>query len=625
MNWEDRLRDTFSNEQAAMDARPRPADRMAPGPLHTERTWLSPRLLLAGFGLLCLVVLGAGAFLQNDEPTEIVAATADDEPVSSTATAVVKPTAPPTSVPVDATATPASQDATSLVVTPVPAVTAIPTTAPPKGCPVPFGTARVVDVAPDDPDGGLVVHSDAGVDAPVVGVLRFDEVNLSVTPGCAIVPNGARWLEVYRSEAGVEPLQGWVNSRYLAEDTTDAGKTGASYQIFFPLQQPVTEADGNLTWAAPVERPVGNADGRPTADEAIELLFAGPTEAEIAAGLSGLGNPGIHPPSEADCARPAEVTMPEDGIVVVQLCVEIMRAGIGDDARSKEAITSTVALVTGRENIIVLEPDGRCFGDLSDIGEGCLHVLDDDEDPAWCERGGELSSRSTVLEHPGRFDAELANHVVSIDAVDTESCTLVIIELDEIGADGRALVDGAVMPPSVAAEVIPRFGIRVEFEGPIDPGLGPAPTADWNTGAAALTFFDDGLGVWIGADQVDGARLSFLSDPPRVIVAIPHDSPNKVSAAVTKLDGYYLFPIIQAEPGVPVLFGGIGAAFEAAGLALIRGSDGIVEQRFATGNPGVAYKEFGLDIGLAPGDYELALVACDQCDDELTWIPFSVQ
>lgn len=637
MNWEDRLRDTFSNERAAMEARPKPTEHRTPGALRTERTWFSPGLLLAGLGLLCLIVLGAGAYLQNDDPAENVTATGGDDPTETpivTPTPITTATAQTTATPTEgspAAATATTRASALPTVTATTRASALPTVTPgviptaTPGCDVPYAIAKVVDVAADDPDGGLVVHTEPGVDTPVVGVLAHDADGLLVTPTCAITTDGALWLEVGRPPIAAEgALMGWVNARYLAADTV---KQGAFYQIFFPTGQGEPDADGNITWTAPVERPVGTADGRPTGQEALELLFAGPTEAEQSAGFSALGNPGTFDPPDGSCASPAEVAVTNEGTVArVQLCVDIATAGVGDDARHIEAITNTVALASGADTVVILDRNGRCLGDLSDAGDRCLADLDELDDldggldAAWCDRGAGLGNDPVTTDPPAQ-DEKLADHVASISALDVGPCTLVVIEMDDLTPDGRR-VD---LPP-VIVDAAGRTGIRLQFPESVDVGNGPAATAQWPSGAAALTMSNDGVGIWIGADQIGDARVSGSAAPPRLIVAIPKVAAYPVAASFTELDGYYLFPITQTGPGAPVLFEGVGAAFEASGVLVIRQNGTVIEQQpFRTGNPGVAFRDFGVDLNLDPGEYEVALVACDQCDDELTWLPFTVE
>ncbi len=70
----------------------------------------------------------------------------------------------------------------------------------------------IVGVLPSDPDGGLVVHSEPGVDAPVVGVLPWDLRGVAYSNDCTFVPDGGEWWVI-----SVDSTFGWVNAAYLGD------------------------------------------------------------------------------------------------------------------------------------------------------------------------------------------------------------------------------------------------------------------------------------------------------------------------------------------------------------------------------------------------------------------------
>lgn len=612
MNFEDRLRETFNAESNALHARPLPSESRSPGALGTERNWLSPGLLLAGLGLVCALVIGIGALVQNDDPLENVTATAGEEPTETPEATQEEPTTAASL----ATVTPAPEAATATAtVTPDASVAVtLPTEAamPDSDCMVPFNIGRVIDVAADDTDGGLVVHSDAGVATPVVGVLAYNATSVRMQPGCVVTADGANWFQLEGFDGG------WVNGRYLAEDQLPSG---AAYQIFFPK-----DADDAAEWpfVAPVERPVRTADGTPTSQDAIEWLLEGPTEAEIAEGFQSLG-PIMEPP-DRNCPRPAEVKPPDvNGVQIVQLCVGIARAGVGDDARIQTAINTTLQLFGEAVHVAVLDSSGRCLGYGPDDNI-CLPAFRTEDDPFWCSSGRNIANGSFEL--PGHAENAPSNHIADIRTVDAPGCRVVVIEMDTVNSQGIAVAGGGFVPAGTWATSSTRTGVRINLPESVEVGNGPAPRTSWVGGAALQTLIDDQwVGVWLGADEIGEARVWVLSEPARLIVAFPEDPTTPVSAGFTELDGYYLFPIFQAEVGSPVVIEGLGAAFEASGQVLIRDPRGntVVDERFRTGNPGVAYLDFGLSFDLSPGDYELALVACDQCDDPLTWLSFTVE
>lgn len=72
----------------------------------------------------------------------------------------------------------------------------------------------VTDLPADDPDGGLVVHADAGVDSAEIGVLPSGTavVTTSDPADCLALADGSVWWHVYPVGDGVD---GYVNSRLL--------------------------------------------------------------------------------------------------------------------------------------------------------------------------------------------------------------------------------------------------------------------------------------------------------------------------------------------------------------------------------------------------------------------------
>jgi len=80
-------------------------------------------------------------------------------------------------------------------------------------CDAPASELRWVDVALDDPDGGLNVRVNAGASNSIASVLpRSSEV---VVTGDCVPTGGADWWEVDPTEAGKDA--GWVNSEFLSD------------------------------------------------------------------------------------------------------------------------------------------------------------------------------------------------------------------------------------------------------------------------------------------------------------------------------------------------------------------------------------------------------------------------
>lgn len=79
----------------------------------------------------------------------------------------------------------------------------------------PNGNDYTVAVLPaDDPDGGLVVHADAGADSAELGVLASGTavVTTSDPSDCLVLSDGSVWWHVYPADDGPD---GYVNARLL--------------------------------------------------------------------------------------------------------------------------------------------------------------------------------------------------------------------------------------------------------------------------------------------------------------------------------------------------------------------------------------------------------------------------
>ena len=75
-------------------------------------------------------------------------------------------------------------------------------------------TYMVINVAPNDPDGGLVIRDQPGLSQNRLGALDFDETGITVT-SCAVGPQGVVWWELGGQF-------GWVSASFLAPETSQA-------------------------------------------------------------------------------------------------------------------------------------------------------------------------------------------------------------------------------------------------------------------------------------------------------------------------------------------------------------------------------------------------------------------
>jgi len=82
----------------------------------------------------------------------------------------------------------------------------------------------VWNIALDDPDGGLVAHTEIGVDAPVTRVLELDEV-VTPTGACFLSTTGSPWREIIAPNGSTD----WVSARFLNDQVAPACLEGEQY------------------------------------------------------------------------------------------------------------------------------------------------------------------------------------------------------------------------------------------------------------------------------------------------------------------------------------------------------------------------------------------------------------
>lgn len=381
MNWEDRLRDALAeNHQLTEDRRihghigarsaataSRPQQRLAP-------------YLLGLVAIVCAIGLAVGVSqLGGDETEQINVASnspagdgADaDAGGSSAGESSTGPTPAPAVTPAP-TATPVPPATLVPVPTPRPPATPVPAVeAAPipinQNCPEDNSPANaifdVVDVALDDPDGGLVVHSAPGVDAPETGVIA--PWGIAFSTGACVLVGESRWVEVRTIVVSGGDQTGWVNARFLARSDEQPSLPDVQF-VEIALGRPAQDIT-NIDYVERVTRwvPVSLASGE-WPQFLLDLLEAGPTAAEREAGFQSE----LHDVSPREgCAgrRTRFVDQIGPGQRYIQMCAA--SAGIGTDARVESQVRQTLVGI-GLEDIPMVIEGNYCWGDLS--GEPCL-------------------------------------------------------------------------------------------------------------------------------------------------------------------------------------------------------------------------------------------------------------
>lgn len=161
-------------------------------------------------------------------------------------------------------------------------------------------------------------------------------------------------------------------------------------KVFFSNPE---KGQGDLGYVEPVWR---RTDSVAVGAFALSELIKGPTSQEQDSGLeSALSLTG-----NSTCGGDDFQLAIEDKIAKLQLCREVKSAGIGDDARAENAIKETLNQFSTVSNVVILNPKGDCFGDMS--GENrCFGQLPnqvDNETPLALTQFGPIEIGMTVPE-----------------------------------------------------------------------------------------------------------------------------------------------------------------------------------------------------------------------------------
>lgn len=144
--------------------------------------------------------------VETAQPTQLPTGAATTPTPSGTGVPLAVPTA---------TVLPAALPTPTAVPAAVPTATAVPPSTPTPGpdCENPPGwRVDVANVAPDDPDGGLVVHTEPGASTPIVGVLQWDASNVRYLGACVPLDDGSEWIHIRTTD-----FEGWVNAGYTGD------------------------------------------------------------------------------------------------------------------------------------------------------------------------------------------------------------------------------------------------------------------------------------------------------------------------------------------------------------------------------------------------------------------------
>ena len=477
-----------------------------------------------------------------------------------------------------------------------PALSASPTPQPATSEPAPTSTSPVVapaanecgitiervahfvwDIPADDPDGGLVAHTGAGVDEPVTRIIGPNEV-VRPTGGCVRTANGSAWYQLEAPDGSFE----WANERYLRETEVACLADSLALPIFHLI--------------APGDR-LGAIAGRYNV-ELDEVLRANPDldRDYIRAGWKLL-------------IPSSEVEGPRDGIAFEDPDEGPTAFAMDGDTNyrpfASEAVTvgATCSQVTAQ---------GSPLDSLA--GLPCVRTavtpLQEVDGPRVLTVG----------------DAEsLADHVHDMTAESNGECTRLVVTFGE-NANAEDGSDQAtrVLPPIEV--MVGREAITIRPDGwALQSSFQDTQRVDYDGGVGLLTLsagYEFSV-QFLHREMQPHVRL--LSDPARIVIDLfPVADPSPWSTQPFG-ERFVLRQPIQRDqngPGIPeqngIVVAGFGRPFEAAGLYRIwsvpDGTDPdvfladppepLIEDFFPTAGWAEAWGEFFVDLpDLAPGTY----------------------
>lgn len=130
--------------------------------------------------------------------------------------------------------------------------------------------------------------------------------------------------------------------------------TQRQVRVFFPIHP-----DSNTDFTR--VRAVRRTTTQPAiARFAVEQLITGPTPSERQQGLRSA----VRLTGNSNCGRDFTLSI-TNGTARLKFCRRVVSNGIGDDARTMTAITSTLQQFSTVDRVIVLDRNGDCLGDES--------------------------------------------------------------------------------------------------------------------------------------------------------------------------------------------------------------------------------------------------------------------
>ena len=135
--------------------------------------------------------------------------------------------------------------------------------------------------------------------------------------------------------------------------TIASATTSKQVKVFFPTSR----SQNDFSYVAPVVR---RTQTQSVAQFAIQQLVAGPTTQERQQGFTAP----VNLRGSSTCGGDFKLAV-SAGVAKLQFCKQVVSNGVGDDARMKSSITTTLRQFPSINSVVLLDRNGNCLHDQS--------------------------------------------------------------------------------------------------------------------------------------------------------------------------------------------------------------------------------------------------------------------
>jgi hypothetical protein len=412
------------------------------------------------------------------------------------------------------------------------------------------------NIPPNDPDGGLVAHTEAGVDAPVTRVIAEDNI-VRLTGRCEVLPSGTPWFELVAPTGGGE----WVSGNFLArpEPACLFGQTsginptnGQTDRTKFGAVDGQAIANGDLTAFASIEDATYRYYPSENIAVATPCFLPAPTGPICVADQFATYDAFT---GESTGSRQGPMTLFRTGRAYSPLD----RRGLAEDLLEVRLIAQDVAPIQFIDPASTEFEEGPCDDPLSSSSDAFADL------PCTVDSASDTSA--------GQSSDSQVNHIHEMRVELSPTCTRVVIVLGS--GRGDAIGPARLVPPLRITQNT--SGLKVEF-----PECGLACGAAFDNRLPSRLDFNGVAGTaFIGISQEGkpylrvlhaeaNSNVTLLENPARIVLDLEQTDDAQISRHLKTADLVLLDPPAFAVSGpTSRQLLGWSRPFEAAGTFVV--------------------------------------------------------